>query len=283
MDLRDRELAAVGETTAGEVRARRWQGIDDTGRAIGQRVDEGERSTRLEPAADETEEVREVRSRGRGSARSPRTDRRPGDRARPRHRGHGGGRAVRGRRADPGHGRAAPRPRRTSTVRRARRGASTTSLSRRRARRSHRATAGRRATASPCRGRPPRPCRRSVRGRSDRGGGTSRRTRARGPRSRRPSRGRARRCGRRGCWRRTRRGIRRRDRRDRLAAAPARALPRSAIPARSRVRRNGLSPAFPTQSGHSWAQPSTSSGPRTVWRVPHHRQSNVARNGTPLT
>ena len=58
------------------------------------------------------------------------------------------------------------------------------------------------------------------------------------------------------------------------------AAPRSVSAWRSRKRRNPLSPALPTQSGQSCAQPSRSSGPRHVWAVPHHRQSNVARNGT---
>ncbi len=58
------------------------------------------------------------------------------------------------------------------------------------------------------------------------------------------------------------------------------AAPRSVSAWRNRNRRNPLSPALPTQSGQSCAQPSRSSGPRQVCAAPHHRQSNVARNGT---
>ena len=58
------------------------------------------------------------------------------------------------------------------------------------------------------------------------------------------------------------------------------ARPRSVIASRRRKRRKPLSPALPMQVGQSCAQPSMSSEPRHVWAVPHHRQSNVARNGT---
>ncbi len=66
--------------------------------------------------------------------------------------------------------------------------------------------------------------------------------------------------------------------RSRPVGRPA-ARPRSSRAVLSRNRRKPLSPARPTQSGQSWAQPSRSSGPRVVQRVPHHRQSNAARYG----
>ena len=125
----------------------------------------------------------------------------------------------------------------------------------------------RRASGQRRRARRSRPCRGSGHERSGRGAGTSRRIRARGPRSTRPGRRPA--------------VAALGDRRTRAAPGPGRAArPRSVIASRSRNRRKPLSPALPTQVGQSCAQPSRSSGPRHVCAVPHHRQSNVARNGT---
>ena len=78
-----------------------------------------------------------------------------------------------------------------------------------------------------------------------------------------------------GRWRRL--GDRRRRLRRRRALRAA--ADRSVKAWRRRKRRNPLSPALPTQSGQSCAQPSRSSGDRTVWAVPHHRHENDARNG----
>ena len=58
------------------------------------------------------------------------------------------------------------------------------------------------------------------------------------------------------------------------------ARPRSSSAARRRNRRNSLSPARPTHSGQSWAQPSRSVRSRVSWCVPHQRQSKAARKDT---
>ena len=176
--------------------------------------------------------------------------------------------------------------RRRATARPCRRGAATTSRCRRRARRSRRGSAGRPASARPRRARRSRRRRGRGRARTGRGADTSRRIPGRGPRSRRASRHRDRSsagarpgpCVGRGAGRPARRS-RLGGGRGRRPPAAAAAAPRSVSAWCSRNRRKPLSPALPTQSEQSCAQPSRSSGPRHAYASPHHRQSKVARNG----
>ena len=144
--------------------------------------------------------------------------------------------------------------------------AATTSRCRRRARRSRPRSAGRPASDRRRRARRPRRHRGSAPRRSGRGADTSRRTRARAPRSTSIiSRSRsgvagsaaARAAGGAAAGRRSRPG-----RAGAAASRPAARGPRSASAWCRRKRRKPLSPALPTQSGQSCAQPSRSSGPR---------------------
>ena len=118
-----------------------------------------------------------------------------------------------------------------------------------------------------------------ARARSGRGAGTSRRTRGRGPRSRRASSASmSRPAGRAGGGRRDGRGLRARPRvrvARRGRRARARSAPGAAGSAGTRCRR-------PCRRSRDRAAPSPRGRPARGRRarVPHHRQSKVARNGT---